>query len=162
MIMWNYDASQYNKDGLKFVLIPEGEHPVKILDIRYSLSKTGNDTYVIKIGLLNEPGVIFYHLAFLHDRPNITNQNLGRIYDSFDIPAGEMNPATWIGKIGAAKIKHEIYNNKERAVIEDFLTQERQNELGWPQKEEKEEDFVEDGGDFDFTKDDFVFEALPV
>jgi hypothetical protein len=147
MIPWNYDPSQYSKEDYNFPLIPEGEYQVKILDVKYKSSSTGKDMYVIKIGLVDEPGILFYNLVFAPENPQMTNQNLGRIYDSFDIPAGEMNSAKWIGKVGAAKIKHETYNNKDRAVVENFLIKERQEELGFLTPFDIEEDTLNLGED---------------
>jgi hypothetical protein len=141
--MWDYDQNQYSKEDYNFPLIPEGEYQVKILDVKYKIASTGKDMYAMKLGLINEPGILFYNLVFNPDNPQNTNQNLGRIYDSFDIPMGEMDSGKWIGKVGAAKVKHELYNNKNRAVVENFLIRERQEELGFLTPFEIEEDVLD-------------------
>jgi hypothetical protein len=148
MIPWDYDGSQYSKEDFVFQIAPEGEHSVKILDVRYKEASTGKDMYVLKLGLVEDTGILFYNLVFDPDKPQMTNQNLGRIYDSFDIPAGEMDSTKWIGKVGAAKIKHETYNNKDKAAVESFLTKERQEELGLltPREIEEGELVLEEDG----------------
>jgi hypothetical protein len=143
MIPWDYDSNQYSKEDFNFPLIPEGEYRVKMIDVKYKLSSTGKDMYVLKIGLVDEQGILFYNMVFDPDNRQRTNQNLGRIFDSFDIPAGEMDSNKWIGQIGAVKIKHETYKEKERAAVENFLTKERQEELGFLTPREIEEDVLD-------------------
>ncbi|MDR1979558.1 MAG: hypothetical protein LBQ42_12560 [Synergistaceae bacterium] len=130
MIPWDYDDSQYSKDDT-FPLVPEGEYPVKILEVKYQESQTKKDMYVLKVKLLDLSGILFYYLVFDPENSGMTHQNLGRIYDSFDIPKGEMDGNQWVGKVGAAKVEHEEYKGKPQARIARFLTRERQEELGF-------------------------------
>ena len=54
-----------------------------------------------------------------------TNNKLGRIYDSFDIPAGSMDTSEWEGKVGGALIDNETDNNGTlRARLKYFLKRE--------------------------------------
>jgi hypothetical protein len=143
MIPWDYDATQYSKGGA-FSIAPEGEHQVKIVDVDYKTTSTNKDMYVLKCKLVNSPGSVFYNLVFLPDKPEVTNQNLGAIYDSFGIREGEMDANKWINKIGAVMVEHESYSDrkgleKERAIVKYFLTQERQVELGFITPREVEE-----------------------
>jgi hypothetical protein len=140
MIPWDYDGNKYSKEDV-YPLAPEGEYPVKILDVKFKVSTTDKDMYVMRLGVVDKPGTLFYNLVFEPDNKDRTNQNLGRIFDSFAIPAGELDTNKWINKVGAAKIKHEpdTYRGGDKASIERFLTQERQVELGFVTPREVEE-----------------------
>ena len=75
-------------------------------------------------------------MVFMSDTPErvkITNDNLGRIFDSFGIAQGDLNLEHWKGKVGAAHVKNEPDNkNNMRAVIGYFIQRVKQDELaGW-------------------------------
>jgi hypothetical protein len=111
--------------------------------------------YVMKIGMVDGTGLMYHNIVFLPENPKITDQNLGRIYDSFGIPVGEMDPNKWKNKVGAARIKHEPYTGKDdkekkRAAIDDFLTQERQEELGFVTRRVVEEGVLDLNGEIPF------------
>ena len=86
---------------------------------------------VLTLALLDEPGKLYYNLVFDPDNRQFTNQALGRIFDSFGIATQDR--LEWIDKVGAAKVVHEEYKGRMQAKIKYFLTQERQEELGFIQ-----------------------------
>ena len=128
---WDYDNSQYSKEDNDFPLVPEGEYRVKILEVEDKRSSTNKDMRVLKLGLADEEGTLIYNLVFDPDKRRFTNQALGRIFDSFKIPEGELNIAHWVDEIGAAEITHKEYKGRMYLNIKSFLTQERQQELGF-------------------------------
>jgi len=133
---WDYNSEEYSKEDLEFELIPEGEHQVCIKNIEWKTTSTGKDMYVIKCEALNYRGSLFFYLVFDPSNTKMTNQFLGRIYDSFDIEEGNLNHNYWVGRWGAAEVIHEPYTAKngelkKAAKIKKFLTQERQEELGF-------------------------------
>lgn len=131
MPTWAYDASQYSKED--FALIPEGEYRVKIVESSSKQSSTLKDMIVLKLKVEGQPGHIFYNLVLDPWNRGMTNQNLGRIYDSFRLPEppdDDIPYWSWAGAYGAAKVRHKEYRGKLRAEIESFLTQEKQAELG--------------------------------
>lgn len=59
-----------------------------------------------------------------------TDNNLGRIFDSFSIQQGDFNLEDWKGKVGAASIKNEPDNKGTmRAVIAWFIQRNKQDTL---------------------------------
>ena len=134
MTPWKYNSDEYSKDDNDFPLIPEGEYQVKILDVKDTMSKTNKDMRVLKIELIGEEGKLPYNLVFDPENRRFTNQALGRIFDSFKIPEGKLDRFEWLDKIGAAEIVHEEYKDRTYAKIKRFLTQERQEELGFYSK----------------------------
>lgn len=145
--MWDYDKKQYSKEDRTFSLCPEGYHQVRITKVEYKQTSTQKDMFVISLATvgLEDECFLNYHLVFDHTNPGMTNQRLGRIYDSFDISEGNMNiESEWKGKVGAAEVIHEDYTDrsggtKTAARVKNFLTSEKQVELGFiPEVEEEE------------------------
>lgn len=131
MPTWRYDDRQYSKED--FVLIPEGEYRVKIVEARSKQSSTMKDMIALKLKVEGQPAHVFYNLVFDPGKPGMTNQNLGRILDSFRLPQPEGDSIPfrdWEGAYGAARIKHQEYKGNLQATVGSFLTQEKQAELG--------------------------------
>jgi hypothetical protein len=63
------------------------------------------------------------------DNQKLTNQKLGELWNSFGIPQGNFNLQEWVGKVGAAKVKHEDYNGEPTAKIAYFINKDRQDKL---------------------------------
>ena len=65
----------------------------------------------------------------------LTNQKLGELWNSFDIPQGNFNLQSWVGKVGGAKIKHEMYEGETSPKIAYFISRDRQDNLApWQEK----------------------------
>jgi hypothetical protein len=85
-------------------------------------------------------GKIFHNLVFMQDRQDITNQKLGELFNSFGIQPGNFNLPTWIGKVGAAKVKHEEYNGEMNPKVAYFIGKDRQDKLpAWVEPSNKAE-----------------------
>ena len=61
---------------------------------------------------------------------------LDPFFDSFGITPGDFNVLNWRGKVGAAQIKHEIYQDNTQARISYFILRSKQGSL--PPWEEKD------------------------
>lgn len=131
-INWNFNGNDVDEG---FPLIPQGDHRVRIASVTEKKSKTGNDMIEISLDISNYPGHLFYYLVFLPDNTTMTNTNLKRLWESFGIEIGNMNTASWIGKVGAARIKHEDYNGDTQAKVSYFIEQKKQDKLpAWIEK----------------------------
>lgn len=131
-INWNFNANDVEES---FPLIPAGDHRVRIASATEKQSKTGNDMIELSLDVSNYPGHLFYYLVFLPNNTTMTNTNLKRLWDSFGIEIGNMNTASWVGKVGAARVKHEEYNSEQTARISYFIDRKRQEKM--PQWVEK-------------------------
>ena len=141
---WSYERTESEKS---YTLIPEGKHRIRIASADKAVSKNGNDMLTLKFDVSGYSSYIFHHIVFLDDRPEITNRMLTQFFDSFkDIPEGDFNMANWIGKVGAAKIKHEEYNGNTNAKIHWFVKADKQDDLP-PWKEPERESSTTDSGD---------------
>lgn len=143
---WSYERTESEKS---YTLIPEGKHRIRIASADKAVSKNGNDMLTLKFDVSGYSSYIFHHIVFLDDRPEITNRMLTQFFDSFkDIPEGDFNMANWVGKVGAAKIKHEEYNGNTNAKIHWFVKADKQDDLP-PWKEPERESSTTDSGDSD-------------
>ena len=135
---WTFDANQYDANKT-FELIPVGDHRVRIETVEEQISKnTGYEMCKLTLSASGYGSKLFHYVVFMPDRPEITNQNLGTIFDSFGIQQGNMNIYEWQGKVGAARVKHEQYDGKPQAKIAYFLLRSKQDDLPpWQEKGDK-------------------------
>lgn len=152
-------AWEYKREQTQFKPIPEGIHRVRIKSAEKAISKNGNDMLVLQLEVSGESRILYHYIVFMVDRPEITNARLTQFFDSFkDIPDGDFNMANWIGKVGAAKIKHEEYDGRVQERIHYFIDAKKQGDLP-PWREANgavvdEDGFMQvpdgDGGDLPF------------
>ena len=126
-IQWNFDNTQYSEQS--FQPIPVGEHRVRIEKAEEGVSQAGNQMIKLILEVSGHNSKLFHNLVFLTDKPEVTNQKLGELFNSFDIQPGNFNLNTWAGKVGAAKVKHEVYNGENQAKVAYFINKERQTSL---------------------------------
>lgn len=123
---WNYQREESNQ----FKPIPEGDHRVRIESVERAVSKSGNDMLTIKLAVSNYTAHLFHYITFQPNNPQMTNRMLTQFYDSFkDIPEGNTDIASWVGKVGACHVKHEEYNGGMSAKISYFIKAEKQGDL---------------------------------
>ena len=127
MIQWNFDNTQYNE--VSFKPIPVGEHRLRIAQAEEATSQAGNQMIKLMLEVSGHNGKIFHNVVFMQDNQQITNQKLGELFNSFDIQPGNFNLNTWIGRVGAAKVKHEPYNGENQPKVAYFINKERQTSL---------------------------------
>lgn len=126
-ISWNFNADDYKEND--FAPIPVGDHRVRIANAEELTSKNGNDMVKLTLDVSGHSGSLWFYLVFMPDNPQMTNQRLGQIFNSFGIPQNDMNCQNWIGKVGGARIKHEQYNGEASAKVNYFLSREKVDKL---------------------------------
>lgn len=123
-------AWNYQREEAGFAPLPEGKYRVRIKDADKAVSKNGNDMLILQLEVSGSTKVIYHYIVFMNDKPEITNRMLTQFFDSFkDIPEGDFNMKNWLGKVGAAKIRHEEYNGEKRERIHYFIAADRQGDL---------------------------------
>lgn len=131
MADWKYNPEDYNPDS--YTLIPPGEYRVRIEDADERVSQTGKTMFRLTLKVSGYNSLVWYYLVFDstdEEARKRTNQRLGSIYDSFNIPKGNINPYDWKGKTGGAKIRNKPDNNNEmRAEVHYFLTRKKVDAL---------------------------------
>jgi hypothetical protein len=131
MPTWNYDDDSYQSQS-EVKLIPVGTHRVRIEEVEEMRSKSGKDMFKISIKVSGFSTILYYYLLFDEDNRDMTNKKLGDVYASFNIPKGNLSISEWRGKVGAAMIAHEEYNQKTYSKVNYFVTKARAEESDLP------------------------------
>ena len=126
-INWTFDAADFEEQSFK--PIPAGDHRVRIASAEEQTSKSGNQMIKLVLDVSGYNSTIWHYLVLLNDNPKMVNQKLGELWNSFGIPQGNFDLNSWKGKVGAAKVKHESYNNEPTAKIAYFIKKEKQDKL---------------------------------
>jgi len=126
-INWNFSADDYEEQSFK--PIPVGDHRVRIASAEEQTSQNGNQMIKLVLDVSGHNATIWHWIVFLTDNAKLTNQKLGELWNSFGIPQGNFDLSSWQGKVGAAKVKHEIYNGENTPKIAYFISKDRQEKL---------------------------------
>lgn len=127
MINWNFDSNDYTEQSFK--PIPVGDHRVRIASAEEQTSNSGRQMIKLVLDVSGYGSTIWHYIVFMPDNQKLTNQKLGELWNSFGIQQGNFNLNSWVGKVGAAKVKHETYNNEPSAKIAYFINKDRQDKL---------------------------------
>ena len=123
-------AWNYQREETSFAPLPEGKYRIRVRAVEKAESKSGNEMLVFQFDVSGSGKVIYHYITFLPNNPSVTNGQLTQFFDSFkDIQDGDFNILNWVGKVGAAKIKHEEYNGEKRERISYFIKADKQNDL---------------------------------
>lgn len=120
-INWNFNASEYEEKS--FENLKPGNYRVRIKNVEEQKSQnTGNQMFKVTFEVSNSSNLLWKYIVFDPSNTQMTNQQLGQIYNAFGIPNGNLNPADWIGKTGGARVKteHDVQYG-DKAVIHYFL-----------------------------------------
>ena len=127
MIDWKFDSNDYEEQSFK--PIPVGDHRVRIASAEEQTSGSGRQMIKLVLNVSGYNSTIWHFIVFMSENQKLTNQKLGELWNSFDIPQGNFNLQQWVGKVGAAKIKHEDYNGELNAKVAYFINKDRQDKL---------------------------------
>ena len=113
--------------------IPEGKHRIRVKNAEMAVSSKGNNMLTLQFDVSGYGEILYHYITFMKDNPQMTNRMLTAFFDSFkDIPEGNTNLQSWIGKVGACVVKHEEYNGNTKSKISYFIHKDKQGDLpGW-------------------------------
>ena len=123
-----------------------GDYRVEIVSVEEKESKAGNPMLVIGIQP-NGSKIIIYHYIVKNEW---FNRNMTDFFDSFNIDDGDFTLPTWIGAVGAARLKED---DKGYLKVQYFIDEDRAEKLPpWegemPERQELTKlDDVEDDGE---------------
>lgn len=128
MATWNYNPNEYN--ARNFEPIPEGDYRVRIHDVQEKLFSSGNEGFEITLDVPGHAGKLWYYLALDHNEPAKTNQRIGMFFDSFAIGDTNLDHySDWIGRDGAVRVKHNLYNGSITARVVFCLSRSQQKKF---------------------------------
>lgn len=124
---WTFNADDYEEKD--FTVLPVGDYRVRIKEVERSTSKnSGNEMIKLTLEVSGSNSLLWNYIVFMTNAPQKTNQMLGVFFNSFGM-APDMDEQHWIGKVGAARVKHEEYNGEMQAKIAYFLTRKKQETM---------------------------------
>ena len=142
MVNWNFNAADYEEQSFK--PIPVGDYRVRIQSAEEQTSNSGNQMIKLVLEVSGYNATIWHFIVFMPDNQKLTNQKLGEVFNSFGIPQGNFNLQSWVGKVGAAKVKHEDYNGEPNAKIAYFINKDKQDKLpAWQEPNKSSSSFEE-------------------
>lgn len=126
-IQWQFSSEDYEEKS--FQIIPVGDYRVRIAEAEEKVSANGNQMIVLTLEVSGYSSKIWHNLTLLANNQKLTNQKLGELWNSFGIQQGNFNLQQWVGKVGAAKVKHEEYNGNTNPKVAYFINKDRQDKL---------------------------------
>lgn len=128
MINFTYDPSSYKENT--FTILPEGDHRVRIAEVKERTFNSGNEGFEITLDVSGHGSKLWYYLVLNTSDAQKTNQKLGSFFNCFGITNYALNAYTqWVGKVGAARVKHEEYNSKVSAKVQYLISKSKQDAL---------------------------------
>lgn len=128
MMNWNFDPSEY--EAREFTLIPEGDHKVRIDSVEEKVFSSGNEGFEIMLDVSGFNSKLWYYLVLDPREKAKTNQRLGMFFDSFDIHDFNLsNYNNWVGRDGAVRVKHNLYNGSKTANVVFCLSRKQQEKF---------------------------------
>ena len=121
MANWNFNPADYLEKT--FSIVPAGDHRVRIYDVVEKKFSSGKEGFEITLEVSGHSSKVWYYLSLDPADPKKTNQRLGSFFESFGITDYNLaHYRAWVGKIGAARVKHEEYNGADTAKVAFLLT----------------------------------------
>ena len=125
MIDWRFNPEEYSERS--FPLIPEGNHRVTITNVEEKLFNSGNEGFEITLEVSGFNSKLWYYLVFDPNDSAKTNQRIGSFFDSFEIKDHDLSHFdSWVGKNGAVRVKHNVYNGSTIANVAFCLSRNQQ------------------------------------
>ena len=125
---WIFNANEYEEKG--FSIIPEGDFRARIVDVVQKTFRSGNPGMEITLEVSGHSGRLWHYIVLDHSDTKKTNQRIGSFFDSFGITDPNLsNYRSWIGKVGAVRVKHEDYNGNTSAKVAFCLSKKNQDKL---------------------------------
>lgn len=125
---WTYNPNEYEEKI--YEIIPAGDHRVRISDVTEKTFKSGNSGYEIVLDVSGYGSKVWFYLVLDPQDTKKTNQRIGTFFDCFNILNYDMNAYRgWIGKVGAVRIKHEVYDGNINAKVAFCIARSKQDKL---------------------------------
>ena len=130
MITWKYNSNDFKINENTNALIPEGDHRVVVSRVTVKTYSSGNDGFEIMLDVSGFNGNLWHRIIMDPNNPEKTNHHLGKFFESFNITNFDLNDYEfWVGKDGAVRVKHDIYNGSKTAKVLFCITRAYQDKL---------------------------------
>ena len=126
-----YNAEDFHNDA--YALIPEGKYRVRIEEAKQRTSQSGKDMIELTLAVSGYSSKLWGYIILDQSSSEAvkkTNQALGTVFDSFNIPHGDLEMEHWKGHVGGAKVNHrDGIDGKPRANVQYFLYRKEVDKL---------------------------------
>ena len=127
-MFWNYNESNYTEKSFK--PIPEGDHRVRISDVSEETFSNGKNGLKITLDVSGHNSKLWYYITLDPADRKSTDQRLGELFNCFNITENERNSLEpWIGKYGAVRVKHDLYEGRTIARVAFCLSRDQHDRL---------------------------------
>lgn len=128
MINWKFNEKNYNQEG--YDLINEGNHRVRIMEVKETMAKNGTEGLEITLEVSRYENRLKYFIWYNRESAIMTDQKLGELFESFNITGDDRNNCeSWIGKMGAVHVVHDEYRGHMIAKVKFCLKRDVQVKL---------------------------------
>ena len=136
MITWNYSTNEDKRRSYR--VLPDGIYVVQIERAVEMVSSSGNPMIKMDLRVLRDKNntkvdtkaTVRNNVTFSKWHAKLVNKVLSDIYSSFDIPEGNLEAKTWVGKVGVAQLEQDEFNGNPYNRVAYFLTKQQQLKLG--------------------------------
>ena len=128
MVNWTFNANEYT--ARDFGLIPEGNYKVTINNVVEKVFNSGNEGFEITLDVPGHNEKLWHYLVLDPNNSQKTNQRIGMFFNSFSIQDTNLsNYGNWIGKNGAVRVRHNIFNGSKTANVAFCLSRSQQGRI---------------------------------
>ena len=125
---WSYNPQDYTTNNFK--PISEGDHRVKISEVKYQTFSNGKPGFEITLDVSGYNSKLWHYITLDSVDVKKTNQRLGMFFDSFGITDYDLSHfENWVGKDGAVRVKHDTYQGRTIARVAFCLSRNQQDRL---------------------------------
>lgn len=99
--MSTWDDYKYESGGKR---MEPGDYRVEIVDVEETTSKSSGNPMIVVTVTPNGSNMRIKHYIVKNEH---FNRNMSSLFDSFGIAPGDFNFLTWVGAVGAARLKED-------------------------------------------------------
>jgi hypothetical protein len=151
-----YNPNEYTANN--FTPIAEGDHRVRISNVSYQTFSNGKPGYEITLDVSGYNSKLWHYITIDLQDTKKTNQRLGSFFNSFGVTDYNLDNCNhWIGKYGAVRVRHDIYQGRTIARVAFCLSRDQQDRLPrW----QNDNDYVPDDT-YDFCNSVTATKSVP-
>ena len=125
---WNFNQDNYNQEN--YSLIDQGNHRVRITDVKETMAQNGTEGLEITLEVNGYENRLKHFIWYNRDRASMTDRKLGELFESFDITGDDRNSCeAWVGKMGAVHVVHDEYRGHMIAKVKFCIKRDVQMKL---------------------------------
>ena len=128
MANWTFNPNEYT--ARDFEVVPERDYKVNINKVVEKIFNSGNEGFEITLDIPGRNEKLWYYLVLDPRDAGRTNQRIGMFFDSFSIQDTDLSHYdNWVGKDGAVRVRHDIYNGNTKAKVVFCLSRSQQDRI---------------------------------